>query len=307
MAMFGFFKDKFDNLKQAVSNTAQSLVGNVLSNVDETEEAYSEFALDDIEDTLIGADLGVSYAAELVDNLRAKKNAKPSELKNYLKEEFQKTLADAGSTNLNYKDNELNIYFIAGVNGAGKTTLIAKMTYRFKQDGRKVLIAAGDTFRAAAEEQLNIWSERAGADIVRRDKADPASVVYEAIQKAKNENYDVILVDTAGRLQNKFNLMEELKKIKTVIDKQAPESLRESILVIDANTGQNGLQQAKVFSDSVNLTSVALTKLDGSAKGAIIIAIAKEMKLPVKLVGVGEKMEDLKAFDTEDFINALFE
>lgn len=307
MAMFGFFKDKFDNLKQAVSNTAQSLVGNVLSNVDETEEAYSEFALDDIEDTLIGADLGVSYAAELVDNLRAKKNAKPSELKNYLKEEFQKTLADAGSTNLNYKDNELNIYFIAGVNGAGKTTLIAKMAYRFKQDGRKVLIAAGDTFRAAAEEQLNIWSERAGADIVRRDKADPASVVYEAIQKAKNENYDVILVDTAGRLQNKFNLMEELKKIKTVIDKQAPESLRESILVIDANTGQNGLQQAKVFSDSVNLTSVALTKLDGSAKGAIIIAIAEEMKLPVKLVGVGEKMEDLKAFDTEDFINALFE
>ncbi len=307
MAMFGFFKDKFDNLKQAVSNTAQSLVGNVLSNVDETEEAYSEFALEDIEDTLIGADLGVSYAAELVDNLRAKKNAKPSELKNYLKEEFKKTLADAGSTNLNYKDSELNIYFITGVNGAGKTTLIAKMAYRFKQDGRKVLIAAGDTFRAAAEEQLNIWSERAGADIVRRDKADPASVVYEAIQKAKNENYDVILVDTAGRLQNKFNLMEELKKIKTVIDKQAPESLRESILVIDANTGQNGLQQAKVFSDSVNLTSVALTKLDGSAKGAIIIAIAKEMKLPVKLVGVGEKMEDLKAFDAEDFINALFE
>lgn len=307
MAMFGFFKDKFDNLKQAVSNTAQSLVGNVLSNVDEAEEEYSEFALEDIEDTLIGADLGVSYAAELVDNLRAKKNAKPSELKNYLKEEFQKTLADAGSTNLNYKDSELNIYFITGVNGAGKTTLIAKMAYRFKQDGRKVLIAAGDTFRAAAEEQLNIWSERAGADIVRRDKADPASVVYEAIQKAKNENYDVILVDTAGRLQNKFNLMEELKKIKTVIDKQAPDALRESILVIDANTGQNGLQQAKVFSDSVNLTSVALTKLDGSAKGAIIIAIAKEMKLPVKLVGVGEKMEDLKAFDAEDFINALFE
>lgn len=307
MAMFGFFKDKFDNLKQAVSNTAQSLVGNVLSNVDEAEEEYSEFALEDIEDTLIGADLGVSYAAELVDNLRAKKNAKPSELKNYLKEEFKKTLADAGSTNLNYNENELNIYFIAGVNGAGKTTLIAKMAYRFKQDGRKVLIAAGDTFRAAAEEQLNIWSERAGADIVRRDKADPASVVYEAIQKAKNENYDVILVDTAGRLQNKFNLMEELKKIKTVIDKQAPDALRESILVIDANTGQNGLQQAKVFSDSVNLTSVALTKLDGSAKGAIIIAIAKEMQLPVKLVGVGEKMEDLKAFDTEDFINALFE
>lgn len=305
--MFGFFKNKIENLKQAVSNTAQSLVGNVLSNVESTDTEYSEFALDDIEDTLISADLGVNYAAELVDNLRNKKNAKPSELKNYLKEEFKKTLSAAGSTELNYKDNELNIYFIAGVNGAGKTTLIAKMAYQFKQEGKKVLIAAGDTFRAAAEEQLDIWSTRAGADIVRRDKADPASVVYEAIQKAKNENYDVILVDTAGRLQNKFNLMEELKKIKTVIDKQAPNSLRESILVIDANTGQNGLQQAKVFSESVNLTCVALTKLDGSAKGAIIIAIAKEMKLPVKLVGVGEQMTDLKAFNPEDFINALFE
>ena len=304
--MFGFFKNKIENLKQAVSNTAQTLVGNVLANVDSADENYSEFALDDIEDTLISADLGVDYAVELVDNLRNKKNAKPTELKDYLKNEFKKTLLEAGQTELNYKDGELNIYFITGVNGAGKTTLIAKMAYQFKQEGKKVIIAAGDTFRAAAEEQLNIWSNRAGADIVRRDKADPASVVYEAIQKAKNEKYDVILVDTAGRLQNKFNLMEELKKIKTVIDKQAPEALRESILVIDANTGQNGLQQAKVFSESVNLTCVALTKLDGSAKGAIIIAIAKEMKLPVKLVGVGEKMEDLKAFNPDDFIEALF-
>ncbi len=304
--MFGFFKNKIENLKQAVSNTAQTLVGNVLANVDSADENYSEFALDDIEDTLISADLGVDYAVELVDNLRNKKNAKPTELKDYLKNEFKKTLLEAGQTELNYKDGELNIYFITGVNGAGKTTLIAKMAYQFKQEGKKVLIAAGDTFRAAAEEQLNIWSNRAGADIVRRDKADPASVVYEAIQKAKNEKYDVILVDTAGRLQNKFNLMEELKKIKTVIDKQAPEALRESILVIDANTGQNGLQQAKVFSESVNLTCVALTKLDGSAKGAIIIAIAKEMKLPVKLVGVGEKMEDLKTFNPDDFIEALF-
>ena len=304
--MFGFFKNKIENLKQAVSNTAQTLVGNVLANVDSADENYSEFALDDIEDTLISADLGVDYAVELVDNLRNKKNAKPTELKDYLKNEFKKTLLEAGQTELNYKDGELNIYFITGVNGAGKTTLIAKMAYQFKQEGKKVLIAAGDTFRAAAEEQLNIWSNRAGADIVRRDKADPASVVYEAIQKAKNEKYDVILVDTAGRLQNKFNLMEELKKIKTVIDKQAPEALRESILVIDANTGQNGLQQAKVFSESVNLTCGALTKLDGSAKGAIIIAIAKEMKLPVKLVGVGEKMEDLKTFNPDDFIEALF-
>ncbi|MBR1424328.1 signal recognition particle-docking protein FtsY [bacterium] len=305
--MFGFLKDKFDNFKHAVSNTTKSLVGNVLTTIDTNEEEYSEFALDDIEDVLISADLGVGYASELVDKLRNKKGAKPSELKNYLRQEFKKTLSEAGSTELSYKDNELNIYFITGVNGAGKTTLIAKMAYRFKQEGKKVLIAAADTFRAAAEEQLNIWSTRAGADIVRRDKADPASVVFETIEKATRENYDVILVDTAGRLQNKFNLMEELKKIKKVIDKKSPEALRESILVIDANTGQNGLQQAKVFSESVNLTSVALTKLDGSAKGAIILAIAKEMNLPVKLIGVGEKMEDLKAFDPDDFINALFE
>ncbi len=304
--MFKFFSEKFNDLKQTVANTAQALVGNVVNTVSEEEE-FSEFVLDDMEDTLISADLGVNYAAELVDKLRNQDKIKPSQVKEYLRTEFLKTLSDAGSNVLNYTPDALNIYFIAGVNGAGKTTLIAKLAYKFKNEGKKVLIAAGDTFRAAAEEQLDIWSKRAGADIVRRDKADPASVVYEAIQKAKNENYDVILVDTAGRLQNKFNLMEELSKIKNVIDKNAPEALRESILVLDANTGQNGLQQAKVFTEAVNITSVALTKLDGSAKGAIVLAVAKEMKLPVKLVGVGEKMEDLKTFNSEEFINALFE
>ena len=216
---------------------------------------------------------------------------KPSQVKEFLENEFLEILNKTGSSEISYKDGELNIYFITGVNGAGKTTLIGKMAYRFKEQGKRVLIAAGDTFRAAAEEQVDIWSKRSGADIVRRDKADPASVVYEAIQKARNEKYDVILVDTAGRLQNKFNLMEELSKIKGVIDKNAPNELRESFLVIDANTGQNGLQQAKVFKECVNLTAVALTKLDGSAKGAIVLAIAKELGLPVKLVGVGEKME----------------
>lgn len=303
--MFGFFKDKFNNLKETVSNTAKVLVGNVVKSV-ENEEEFSEFVLDDMEDTLISADLGVGYASELVDKLRNQTKIKPSEVKKYLKDEFLKVLQDAGDNNLNYKENELNIYFITGVNGAGKTTLIGKLAYKFKNAGKKVLIAAGDTFRAAAEEQLDIWSKRAEASIVRRDKADPASVVYEAIEKAKGENYDVILVDTAGRLQNKFNLMEELKKIKSVIDKKAPEALRECILVLDANTGQNGLQQAKVFTEAVNITSVALTKLDGSAKGAIILAVAKELKLPVKLVGVGEKMEDLKEFNPDEFIEALF-
>ena len=299
--MFNFF----DKLKSTVSKTAQALVGNVVDTVGDEEE-FSEFVLDDMEDLLISADLGVNYASELTDKLRNQTKIKPSQVKEFLLNEFNKTLDEAGASELNYKDNELNIYFITGVNGAGKTTLIGKLAYFFKEKGKKVLIAAGDTFRAAAEEQVDIWSKRSGADIVRRDKADPASVVYEAIRKAKNENYDVILVDTAGRLQNKFNLMEELSKIKTVIDKNAPEALRESILVIDANTGQNGLVQAKVFKDCVNLTAVALTKLDGSAKGAIVLAIAKDLKLPVKLVGVGEKMEDLKLFDSKEFIQALF-
>ncbi len=303
--MFNFFSDKFNNLKQTVSNTAKALVGNVVNTVS-GEEEFSEFVLDDMEELLISADLGVNYASELVDKLRNQEKIKPSAVKNYLKNEFMKTLEEAGDNKLQYKENELNIYFITGVNGVGKTTLIGKLAYKFKQEGKRVLIAAGDTFRAAAEEQLDIWSKRAGADIVRRDKADPASVVYEAIQKAKNENYDVILVDTAGRLQNKFNLMEELSKIKSVIDKNAPENLRETMLVLDANTGQNGLQQAKVFQDAVNLTSVALTKLDGSAKGAIVLAVAKDLKLPVKLIGVGEKMEDLKIFEREEFIDALF-
>lgn len=299
--MFNFF----DKLKTTVSRTAQALVGSVVENVSEVEE-FSEFVLEDMEDLLIGADLGVSYASELTDKLRKQNKIKPSQVKEFLKKEFLNTLDEAGTNDLEFKENELNIYFITGVNGAGKTTLIGKLAYFFKQKNKKVLIAAGDTFRAAAEEQVDIWSKRSGADIVRKDKAEPASVVYDTIQKAKKENYDVILVDTAGRLQNKFNLMEELSKIKSIIDKNAPESLRESILVIDANTGQNGLQQAKVFKDCVNLTSVALTKLDGSAKGAIILAIAKELKLPVKLVGVGEKIEDLQLFDSKVFVNALF-
>lgn len=302
--MFGFFSNTFDNLKNAVSKTAKTLVGNVVDTVQDEKE-FSDFVLEDMEDLLISADLGVNYASELVDNLRNQTKIRPSDVKNYLKSSFLETLSKAGDTKLNITDG-LNILFITGVNGVGKTTLIGKLAYQFKQGGKKVLVAAADTFRAAAEEQLDIWSKRAGADIVRKDKGDPAAVVYEAIDKAKNENYDILLVDTAGRLQNKFNLMEELSKIKSVIDKKAPEALKECILVLDANTGQNGLQQAKVFTEAVNLTSVALTKLDGSAKGAIVLAIAKELKLPVKLIGVGEKMEDLKEFIPDDFINALF-
>lgn len=301
----GFFSLTFENLKKTLEKTSESLVGNIVQKI-EQEEEFDEFILDDMEELLIKADLGVNTASSIVDKLRKHNNMKPSQVREYLQNEFSKILDNAGSNVLNFQENALNLYFIVGVNGAGKTTLIGKLAHRFKSQGKKVLVAAGDTFRAAAEEQLNIWSERAGADIVRNDGADPASVVYDAIQKAKNENYDVILIDTAGRLQNKFNLMQELTKIKSVIDKNAPESLRESILVLDANTGQNGLSQAQVFTECVNLTSVALTKLDGSAKGGIIISIAKEMNLPVKLIGVGEKMEDLKNFDSKDYVNALF-
>ena len=299
------FSLTFDSLKKTIEKTSESLVGNIVQKV-EQEEEFDEFILDDMEELLIKADLGVNTAADIVDNLRKKNTMKPSQVREYLQNEFSQILNSAGSNILNFKENELNIYFIVGVNGAGKTTLIGKLANRFKIQGKKVLVAAADTFRAAAEEQLDIWSKRAGADIVRNDGADPASVVFDAIKKAKNENYDVVLVDTAGRLQNKFNLMQELTKIKTVIDKNAPDALRESILVLDANTGQNGLSQAKVFTECVNLTCVALTKLDGSAKGGIIIAIAKEMGLPVKLIGVGEKMEDLKNFDASEFVKALF-
>ncbi|MBO5948420.1 signal recognition particle-docking protein FtsY [bacterium] len=299
------FKLNFDFLKKAVSSTAQSLVENVVDIVQNQEE-FDDFVLDDMEDMLIKADLGVDVATQIIDKLRKQDQVKPSHVREFLKKEFSEILSVTQNNELNYKENELNIYFVTGVNGAGKTTLIGKLAYRFKTMGKKVLVAAGDTFRAAAEEQLDIWSQRSGADIVRNDGADAASVVYDAIQKAKNENYDVVLVDTAGRLQNKFNLMQELQKIKGVIDKNAGENLRETILVLDANTGQNGLSQAKIFMESVNVTCIALTKLDGSSKGGIIISIAKNFNLPVKLIGVGEKMQDLKDFEAQTFIDALF-
>lgn len=301
-----FWSFSLDKLKQTLSNTTQNLVNNVVSSVEEEEE-FDDFILDDMEDLLIKADLGVNLAASVTDKLRKQTKVKPSQIKAYLKQEFSEILKSAGSTELNTDENGLNIFLITGVNGAGKTTLIAKLANKFRLSGKKVLLAAGDTFRAAAEEQLDIWAKRAEVDIYRKDGIDSAAVVFDAIKKAQNENYDILLIDTAGRLQNKKNLMEELNKVKSVIDKLAPGRLKESILVLDANTGQNGISQAKLFTEAVNITSIALTKLDGSAKGGIIIALAKEFKLPVKLVGVGEKLEDLKLFSSEDFIEALFE
>ena len=293
------------NLQETIEKTGQNLVGNFL-NLFKTAEKIDDDTLDELEETLIKADLGVETAAFIIDNLRNNKNSlNKDNLRDFLKNQFMDILNQTPSSVLNLNSG-LNIMLITGVNGAGKTTLIGKLAYSFKNIGKKVLIAAADTFRAAAEEQLDIWSKRAGADIVRNDGADPASVVFDAVKKAKNEGYDILLIDTAGRLQNKFNLMEELRKIKRVIDKEAEGLLAESMLVIDATTGQNALKQAEVFSQAVDLTSVALTKLDGTSKGAIVIAIAKELKIPVKLVGVGEKLEDIREFSPQEFIEALF-
>jgi len=302
----GLFGITFAGLKEAVSKTSEYFSSNILSLAVGKEEIDDDL-LDEMEEKFIRADIGVDTTVYIIERLRENKNKiKTDKLGEYLKNEFKEIIKASGCNNLNLKTGQLNTFLITGVNGAGKTTLIGKLAYRFKLQGKKVLVAAGDTFRAAAEDQLEIWANRAGADIVRQDGADPASVVFDSIKKAKSENYDILLIDTAGRLHNKFNLMEELKKIKKVIDKEAAESLVESILVLDATTGQNGLKQAEIFKEAVNLTCVGLTKLDGTAKGGVILGISKELNLPVKLIGIGEKMEDLKDFNADDFIEVLF-
>ena len=302
-SLFGI---SFAGLKEAVSKTSEFFNTNILS-LGVGKEEIDDDLLDEMEEKFIRADIGVDTTVYIIERLRENKNkVKPAKLGEYLKNEFKEIIKAPGSNNLNLRAGQLNTFLITGVNGAGKTTLIGKLAYRFRLEGKKVLVAAGDTFRAAAEDQLEIWADRAGADIVRQDGADPASVVFDSIKKAKSENYDILLIDTAGRLHNKFNLMEELRKIKKVIDKEAPESLVESILVLDATTGQNGLKQAEVFKEAVDITSVGLTKLDGTAKGGVILGIARQLNLPVKLIGVGEKMEDLKDFSADDFIDALF-
>ena len=302
----GLFGITFAGLKEAVSKTSEFFSSNILS-LSVGKEEIDDDLLDEMEEKFIRADIGIDTTVYIIERLReSKTKIKTDKLSEYLKNEFKSIVKAPGSNNLNLKTGQLNTFLITGVNGAGKTTLIGKLAYRFKLQGKKVLVAAGDTFRAAAEDQLEIWATRAGADIVRQDGADPASVIFDSIKKAQSENYDILLIDTAGRLHNKFNLMEELRKIKKVIDKEAAESLVESILVLDATTGQNGLKQAEVFKEAVDLTCVGLTKLDGTAKGGVILGIAKELNLPVKLIGVGEQMEDLKDFNADDFIEVLF-
>lgn len=302
-----FFGISVSSLKEAISKTGQTLVGGI-SDVVSGKESIDDELIEEIEEKLIKADLGLETSLFITEKISENKNKlTPDTINSFIKQEFVNILNSAGENEINIKENQLNIILITGVNGVGKTTLIGKLAYRYKTLGKKVIVAAGDTFRAAAEEQLEIWTNRAGAEIVRNDGADPASVVFDAIKAAKQKNADILLVDTAGRLQNKINLMEELRKIKKIIDREAPEQLAESILVIDATTGQNGVKQAEVFKEAVQISSVALTKLDGSSKGGIIISIAKDMKLPVKLIGVGEKMEDLRDFSPETYIDALFE
>ena len=272
--------------------------------------AVDEDFIEALQDRLIKADLGLNSVDTLIDDLRSEsksKNWTSIDVEHFLKKEFALLLSDTAGPKLCYKEGALNIYLVVGVNGVGKTTSIGKLASRFKAEGKKVLLAAGDTFRAAAESQLEIWSQRAGVDIVRLpDGSDPGAVVYQALAKANSEKYDVVIIDTAGRLHNKTNLMAELKKIRSVVEKQKGEAALESLLVLDASTGQNGLQQAKVFSETCGLTGVILTKLDGTAKGGVVFAIARDLKIPVKLIGIGEKIEDLRDFDPDMFVEALF-
>lgn len=272
--------------------------------------AIDDDYLEDLEEKLIKADIGLKNVETIVSDLRREakqKNWNSHNVEAFLRREFESMLATAPSSELKLHPGRLNIVLVVGVNGTGKTTSIGKLCWRLKQQGHKVLLAAGDTFRAAAETQLEIWAERAGVDIVRLPEgADPGAVVYQAIQRATAENYEILIIDTAGRLHNKANLMAELKKVRSVVDKQAGDAHIESLLVIDASTGQNGLQQAKVFTEFCPLTGVVLTKLDGSAKGGIVFSIARDLKLPVKLIGLGEKIDDLRLFDPRLFVEALF-
>lgn len=297
-------------LSQAVSATRSAMFSGLFSFGKPSEATLNPDEIDSIEETLIRADVGLDLAVELTEPIRKNRSLQtPQGVRDYLKQAFTEALKDsAGQTALRFEAGKLNVYLVVGVNGAGKTTLIGKLAHGFVQGGRTVVIAAADTFRAAAENQLEVWANRAGAQLVRRDGVHPAAVVFDAIQQAKQTQADVLIIDTAGRLQNKFNLMEELKKIKGVMEKEIPEgAIQENLLVLDATTGQNAMQQARIFHQAIQLTGVALTKLDGSAKGGVVFAIAKEFQLPVKLVGIGEKIEDLRQFDPTAFIDALFE
>ena len=270
------------------------------------EEFYEE-----LEEILIGADVGVNTVMDLMDDLRAEVKKRriedAADLQPVLSEKLMGLLRDDSSNELRENPDGITVILFVGVNGVGKTTTIGKLAHRYKQEGKKVLLAAGDTFRAGAIEQLEVWGERVGVEVIKQQPgSDPAAVMFDAVQAAKQRQADVLLCDTAGRLQNKTNLMEELNKIFRVIQREIPSAPHEVLMVLDATTGQNALSQAKLFGEKSGVTGLVLTKLDGTAKGGIVIAIRQELNLPVKLVGLGEKMGDLQTFDSEQFVHALF-
>ena len=297
----------FDKISAGLTKTREAL-GNTLGSVFSGFHQFDDDFYDELEESLILADLGVETATKATDSLRKvikEQHLKtPEEAKLALKDILVQML-DVGDTQLELSTKPA-VVLVIGVNGVGKTTTIGKIATQLTKQGKKVLLVAADTFRAAAADQLEIWAGRSGADIVRQHEgADPASVVFDGIQAAKARKADVILVDTAGRLHNKTNLMNELNKISRIIQRELPDSSREVLLVLDGTTGQNGLQQAKQFKEIAGVTAVALTKLDGTAKGGIVIAVSDALQIPVKFVGVGEGAEDLMPFVAKDFVDAL--
>ena len=297
----------FSKIKEGLTKTRKAMaetLGNVFSGFSNLDDDF----YDELEECLILADLGVETAGRAVESLRRRvkeeKIREPEEAKAALKDILVEML-DVGDTRLRL-DTQPSVVLVIGVNGVGKTTTIGKLAKQLGDQGKRGLRCAGDTCRAAAADQLEIWAGRTGADIVRQHEgADPAAVVYDGIQAAKARHADVILCDTAGRLHNKANLMNELSKISRIIDRELPEADKEVLLVLDATTGQNGLLQAKQFKEIAGVTAMALTKLDGTAKGGIVIAVADALQIPVKYIGVGEKAEDLMPFDARDFVDAL--
>lgn len=282
----------------------------LLANFRHVDESF----FDDLEDMLIESDVGFETSMRIADELRDEvkfQNAKkPKDVQNVIVEKLIDLYDKAGNGEnaaINMAKSGPTVILFVGVNGVGKTTTIGKMANMYKQQGKKVVLAAADTFRAGAIEQLNVWAERDGVDIVKgKAKSDPASVVFDAVKKARDENYDVLMVDTAGRLQNKVNLMNELSKMKKILTREIPEAPHEVLLVLDATTGQNAMTQAKMFKEATDVTGIVLTKLDGTARGGIVLAIRSELHLPVKYVGLGEKVTDLKPFDPNDFVYGLF-
>ena len=300
----------FAKLKQSLSKTQEAFVGK-LEQVFMNFKKVDENLFDELEEILISADLGVQTTDKLLTSLRNRVKKEKLEEGQRVKEALQEEMAailGREPSPLNISSGRMNIILVVGVNGVGKTTLVGKLANRYHQQGLKVLVAAADTFRAAAIDQLSIWCQRAGVEMIRHQAgADPAAVVFDAISAAKARNVDLILIDTAGRLHNKSHLMEEMNKIYRIIQREIPEAPHETLLVLDATTGQNAVLQAKAFREVSKVTALALTKLDGTAKGGIVIAISDQLNIPVKLVGLGEGIEDLKDFEPALFVKALFD